>query len=99
MESRLAIGDDLISFSFQETPHYVRRKARQNAYFSVPQTDTGGLVEKTKVTGRWMIKELGKKTRRNLWEMPFPTKSGCNKSLLSDCLSKTQVPAKPKGNV
>jgi hypothetical protein len=78
MESCLETGDDSISFSFQEKPHYLRRKASENAYFSVPKTDTGGLVEKTKVTGRWMIQELGKKARRNLWEMPFPTKSGCN---------------------
>ena len=42
----------------------------QNAYFNVPQTDTGGQVEQTKVNGRQMIKELGKKSRRNLWEMP-----------------------------
>ena len=39
-------------------------------YYTVPQTDTGGLVEQTKVDGRQMIKELGKKARRNLWEMP-----------------------------
>ena len=38
-------GDDLISFSFQETPHYGTRKGYQNVYFPVPQTDTGGLVE------------------------------------------------------
>ena len=42
----------------------------QNSYFTVPQTDTGGLVEKTKAIGRKMFKELGKKARRNLWEMP-----------------------------
>ncbi len=93
------MGDDLISFSFPETPHYPVRKDWENVYFFVPKTDTGGLVEKTKVIGRWMIKELGKKTRRNLWEMPSPAMRGCNKSLLSDCLSKTQVPAKPKGKV
>ena len=63
-------GDDLISFSFQETPHYGPASPDQNVYFPVPQTDTGGLVEQTKVNGRQMIKELGKKARRNLWEMP-----------------------------
>ena len=26
----------------------------------VPQTDTGGLVEKTKASGRTLVKELGK---------------------------------------
>ena len=45
IESFLVIGDDLIRFSFQEKPHYDGRKVCQNAYFSVPQTDTGGLVE------------------------------------------------------
>jgi len=44
----------------------------QNSYFTVPYTDTGGLVEKTKAIGRKMVKELGKKSRRNLWEMPCP---------------------------
>ena len=44
----------------------------ENVYITVPQTDTGGLVEKTKANGRQMIKELGNKARRNLWEMPFP---------------------------
>ena len=29
--------------------------------WSVPQTDTGGLVEKTKVNGWNLVKELGKK--------------------------------------
>ncbi len=35
-------------------------------------TDTGGLVEYTKAIGRKIVKELGKKARRNLWEMPCP---------------------------
>ncbi len=30
------------------------------------------MVEKTKAIGRKMFKELGKKARRNLWEMPCP---------------------------
>ncbi len=70
IESSLARGDDLIFFSVQEKLHYANRKVWQNAYVTVPQTDTGGLVEKTKVIGRQRIKELGKKARRNLWEMP-----------------------------
>ena len=87
---------DLISFNFREKSHWVPKG--QKLYFTVPQTDTGGLVEKTKVIGRRMIKELGTKARRNLWEMPCHA-SGRSKSLFSSCLSKTQVPAKPKGNV
>lgn len=43
----------------------------KNVCFTVPQTDTGGLVEKTKAIGRKMIKELGTKAGRNLWEMPY----------------------------
>jgi len=57
------------------------------------------LVEKTKVIGRKWFKELGKKSGRNLWEMPCPVNPGYNKRVLGDCLSKTQVPAKPKGKV
>ena len=76
------------------------RKGQTNSYFTVPQTDTGGLVEKTKAIERKMFKELGKKARRNLWEMPCLREFvGCNKSLFSDCLSKTQVPAKLKSKV
>ena len=48
----------------------------QNVYFTVPQTDTGGLVEKTKAIGRKMIKELGNKSGRNLWEMPYQVPYG-----------------------
>ena len=62
-------NSDLIAFSFQENFHYDAAR-RQNSYFTVPYTDTGGLVEKTKAIGRKMVKELGKKSRRNLWEMP-----------------------------
>ena len=47
-----------------------RKHSWEVLYYTVPQTDTGGLVEKTKAIGRRMIKELGKKTGRNLWEMP-----------------------------
>ena len=62
---------DLVAFSFQENFHCVLRVIEeQNSYFTVPYTDTGGLVEKTKAIGRKMVKELGKKSRRNLWEMP-----------------------------
>jgi len=44
----------------------------KNVYFTVPTSDTGGLVEKTKANGRKMVKELGNKAGRNLWEMPYP---------------------------
>ena len=70
-----------------------------NSYFTVPYTDTGGLVEKTKAIGRRMVKELGKKAGRNLWEMPYHVHHGHSKRVLSDCLSKTQVPAKAKADV
>ena len=42
-----------------------------NLKVSVPQTDTGGLVEYTKANGRKRFKELGKTAGRNLWEMPY----------------------------
>ena len=44
----------------------------KNVYFTVPTSDTGGLVEKTKANGRKMVKELGNKAGRNLLEMPYP---------------------------
>ena len=66
---------------------------------SVPQTDTGGLVEYTKANGRKWLKELGNSAGRNLREMPFPPQGGIQQKTLTDCLTKTQVSAKPKGNV
>ena len=69
MESFRAIEDNAIDFSFPETLHYVF--ARKQSYILPYRiTDTGGLVEKTKVIGRRRFKELGTKARRNLWEMP-----------------------------
>ena len=38
-----------------------RKKFVVNVYISVPQTDTGGLVEYTKAIGRKWFKELGNK--------------------------------------
>ena len=38
---------------------------RVNPVVLVPQTDTGGRVEYTKVYGRTLVQELGKKARRN----------------------------------
>ena len=45
--------------------------SRGELTISVPQTDTGGLVEYTKAIGRKRFKELGKTAGRNLWEMPY----------------------------
>ena len=70
MESFLVIRGNLIAFSFRENPHCVVPQGMTNSYFTVPHTDTGGLVEKTKAIGRKMFKELGTKAGRNLWEMP-----------------------------
>ena len=39
---------------------YRREKPLARAWVSVPQTDTGGLVEKTQVDERTSVKELGK---------------------------------------
>ena len=46
---------------------------REELTISVPQTDTGGLVEYTKANGRKRFQELGNTARRNLWEMPSPS--------------------------
>ena len=43
--------------------------------FAVPQTDSGGQDEKSKVSERTIFKELGKKSRRNL-ERCRPTQVG-----------------------
>ena len=43
--------------------------AGQDCFSPVPQTDTGGLVEKTKVSERRKFKELGKKSGRKLCKM------------------------------
>ena len=121
MKKFVARQIDLIGFSFREKFHYVSRKCRQSYILPYRITDTGGLVEQTKVIERKMAKELGTKAGRNLWEMPclvlavniqFPkpievfwglTVDGCvlgrSERILSDCLSKTQVPAKEKSNV
>ena len=37
-----------------------RKASSQGLAATVPQTDTGGLVEHTKVDGRTSVKELGK---------------------------------------
>ena len=39
---------------------YCREKPLVRAELTVPQTDTGGLVEHTEVGGRTFVKELGK---------------------------------------
>jgi hypothetical protein len=49
---------------FRPKPHglilYSREKPLARIVQTVPQTDTGGLVEHTKVDGRPSVKELGK---------------------------------------
>ena len=66
---------------------------------TVPKTETGGLVEYTQVSGRTLFKELGKITGRNLGRCPVRRKPDRSERLLTDCLTKTQVSAKPKGKV
>jgi hypothetical protein len=58
------------SFSEKNLTSFYRKV--KNFNISVPQTDTGGLVEYTKAIGRKRFKELGKSAWRNLWEMPYP---------------------------
>ena len=66
---------------------------------AVPQTDTGGLVENTKAIERTISKELGKTAGRKLCKMPSPIESGRSERISSDCLTKTQGSANPKGDV
>ena len=71
-------------------------KASQvHIYVTVPQTDTGGLVEKTKANGRVFVKELGKKARRKFAICLAIRKGGRSESFPSDCLPKTQLSANP----
>ena len=69
-DAKVSKETDLMRFSFREKLHYARRKARQSHILPYRITDTGGLVEQTKVIERKRIKELGNTARRNLWEMP-----------------------------
>ena len=89
------------TLSFREKCRKESAFRQQEAVKSVPQTDTGRLVEYTKAIGRKRLKELGKTAGRNLWEMPCQIPAGIwpQRKTLADCLSKTQVSAKPKGNV
>ena len=67
---------------------------------TVPQTDTGGQVENTKVNGRTIFKELGKKARRIFGRCRAPDLiGGRSERPSSDCLTKTQGSANPKGEV
>ena len=63
---------------------------------SVPQTDTGGLVEKTKAIERTSFKELGKLAGRKFARCPAWSNPGYNKRVGGDCLTKTQVYANSK---
>ena len=66
-------------------------------YVTVPQTDTGGLVEKTQANGRVFVKELGKKARRKfaICLAGSLRRVGRSESFPSDCLPKTQLSANP----
>ncbi len=57
-----------VNFGWRDSlPFLGPRKTSQSEYYiSVPQTDTGELVEYTKVDERTFLKELGKLARRNL---------------------------------
>jgi len=70
-------------FSFREKLHYVSRKCRQSHILPYRITDTGGLVEKTKVIERKRIKELGNTARRNLWEMPCRSNAAAAKEYIA----------------
>ena len=73
------------------------RKGMCISAMSVPQTDTGRWEENSKANGRRVVKELGKITR-NLGRRGAPAR-GPQRIGPGDCLAKTQVSAKPKGEV
>ena len=66
---------------------------------TVPQTDTGGLVEYTKASEKTFLKELGNITGRTFGRCPPPIQSGAQLTTPGDCLTKTQVSAKSKDEV
>jgi len=49
-----------------------RKDSSRGLNLTVPQTDTGGLVENTKAIEKTISKELGKTAGRKLCKMPFP---------------------------
>ena len=49
-----------------------RKDSQRDSDQAVPQTNTGGLVEKTKVSERKRLKELGKKAGRKFARCPTP---------------------------
>ena len=57
------------------------------------------MVEYTKASERRGFKELGKIAGRKFARCPATSNRGYNKRLFADCLPKTQVCAKPKGEV
>ena len=57
---------------------FARKDSQSDLEIAVPQTDTGGLVEKTKVSERKMFKELGKQTTRNFGRWVASSNIGCN---------------------
>ncbi len=61
----------------------LEKDSQRELLVAVPQTDTGGLVEYTKASGRRWFKELGKKAGRKLCKMPCPEQSGSQKKITS----------------
>ena len=83
-----------IFFCFQENP-------RKGVQINRTKTDTGGRVEYTKAIGRTILKELGKTAGCNFGRCPGAYRNGAplQQKTLSDCLTKTQLPAKSKDDV
>ena len=69
--NRGAMGN--VGFGPRDSPFFLgpRKSSQQEDCKSVPQTDTGELVEYTKVDERTSLKELGKLARRNLGRCLF----------------------------
>src|SRR3989344_5462280 len=63
---------------------------------TVPQSDTGGQVENTKVNGRTIFKELGKKARRIFGRCRAPIISGSQRMTLKRLFIKNTGLCKPE---
>ena len=63
---------------------------------TVPQTDTGGLVENTKAIEKTISKELGKTAGRKLCKMPFLPQGRTQRKSLKRLFNKNTGLCKPE---
>ena len=73
---------------------FTRKDSQRDSDQAVPQTNTGGLVEKTKVSERKRLKELGKKAGRKISRCPAPILSGLQQMIANRLFIKNTGPCK-----